>query len=394
MMSTNFTDSSPSWRSSHFTVDEFDCDYAHMGYEDSYVFKINVFIVAIVNIVIVTPTIGFNAVIIATFVRKPSLRRQGNKLLLSLSIADLLSGILAQPPLMSAMMMLNTRKPKDIPCPVVIWTGWAGYTIACVSLLTVSFISLERYMAIFHPYSYDRMVTCKCIVFCIAAVWLFSSVVISTLFFITEPICMDIFQWTNVVIIGFSYLWNIYVYFCITKQVFKIHRETTRMQKRFKLESPRKHASDSKGTKVAGSIIMALLLCYLPQVVISLYRSVKPRSPIIQNYIEYWAMTFGLSNAMMNPIFYCYYNTEIRREVYKIFGYRPKCDHGERSRSWTGKSSIHSSNSGDGNGSHCGDMNGGFIGDLGMGDTAGRNLEPPVVIEAIQSNYLSIDSAK
>ena len=133
------------------------------------------------------------------------------------------------------------------------------------------------------------------------------------------------FYWVNTVIIVFTYIWNIFVYIRIVSQVKKVQKEVNRMRNRFQTNEQssvgngggsRTNEKHSKGTQVAGAIIISLLITYLPQVVISAIRSSTNSGQFfIDYYVEYWSFTFALLNPCLNPIFYCYYNTDIRREV-------------------------------------------------------------------------------
>lgn len=306
-MIRNFTDTVP-------------CQYSTLYFTNTDAFRINSLVVGFVNILASVPTILLNFLVCVAFARKPSLRRNGNKVLFSLSVSDFLSGTLIQP-MVSCMMIIGyVKHPIKIPCAIIHMASICGHTLACVSLLTVSFISLERYLAIFHPFVYNRRITSRFLYIVCAILWSISIVLVFTCIFLNLNIA---FFWTNTIIIGFSYFWNIFVYIRIMAKVKRVQKEVNKMRQRFAGGGAgENHANtnekQSKGTQVAGAIIISLLIAYLPQVIISIWRSFPYYERFIDYYLEYWSMTLALINPCLNPVFYCYYNSDIRKEVYSL----------------------------------------------------------------------------
>lgn len=302
------------------------CRYTSLYFTESSAFEVNSMVVAVVNLLAAIPTILLNVLVCVAFARKASLRRNGNKVLFSLSLSDLLSGLLIQPVLSGMLIIGVTKHPLEIPCEMMTFASWCGHTLACVSLLTVSLISLERYLAIFHPYVYNRRISARFLFVMCSFLWSISILGVFITLFLRLSIA---FYWSNTVIIVFTYLWNIFVYIRIVSQVKKVQKEVSRMRDRFRTNQTNKSGGGSgtgekhsKGTQVAGAIIISLLVSYLPQVLLSILRSsTETYQHFIDYYLEYWSFTFALLNPCLNPIFYCYYNTDIRREVFSLLSF-------------------------------------------------------------------------
>ena len=137
------------------------CPYTNLYFTEGSAFKLNAIIVAVINLLTAIPTILLNVLVCIAFARKATLRRNGNKVLFSLSLSDLLSGLLIQPVTGCMLIIGAIKHPLNIPCEMITFVSWCGHTLACVSLLTVSLISLERYLAIFHPYVYNRRISAR-----------------------------------------------------------------------------------------------------------------------------------------------------------------------------------------------------------------------------------------
>lgn len=313
------------------------CPYTNLYFTDGSAYKINSIVVGVINLFTAIPTIFLNILVCVAFARKATLRRNGNKVLFSLSLSDLLSGVLIQPVTAGMLIFGAIHHPLEIPCAMITFVSWCGHTLACVSLLTVSLISLERYLAIFHPYVYNRRISARFLFIMCSFLWSISIIGVFTLLFLHLNLP---FYWVNTVIIVFTYVWNIFVYIRIVSQVKKVQKEVNRMRNRFQTNEQNGTVSGggggggggngtnekhSKGTQVAGAIIVSLLLTYFPQVVISVIRSNATTYQLfIDYYLEYWSFTFALLNPCLNPIFYCYYNTDIRREVKSLLCFRNK----------------------------------------------------------------------
>ncbi|XP_066924743.1 beta-1 adrenergic receptor-like [Clytia hemisphaerica] len=286
---------------------------ATLVYVDSQAFTINSIVVAIFNLVVAVPTIMLNILVIVAMSRKASLRKLSNKILTNLAISDLLSGLMVQPSISAILIIANSQTPLDVPCQLVIFTSVAGYTLACVSLLTVSFVSFERYVAIFYPFFYNRRISSRLLLIVCASIWIVSFVAIFSMYFTNQH---ALFFWTNLVVITFTYLWNIYVYIQIMRQVNKIHRD---MQQRLKVLGTEKNVkNNSKSMRLAAVVILNLLSCYLPQIILSIWRSIPSYPLFVDGYLEYWSMTIGPFASCLNPLVYCYYDPEIKREVCSI----------------------------------------------------------------------------
>ncbi|XP_057306495.1 histamine H2 receptor-like [Hydractinia symbiolongicarpus] len=295
------------------------CPSVGLYYSETSSYQYNLLAVGLFNIFFSIPTFIFNFLILLTFIKQTNLRKLGNTILISLSLCDLLSGMIAQPVLVSLIAILLTKKPTEIPCDLVTSSSVLGYTLACISLLTVSFISLERYLAIFHPFLYERSVTKRWLYTGCASIWVVSIVMMPALLLV--KILHVYFFWVNAILITFTYVWNTFIYVRITTRANELRREQRTLQSRF--GAPKAPGcNQSKATKVAGSIILALLLCYLPQVAVSVWQLIK-KSRFLYEYCEYWTMTFGLLNPGLNPIFYCYYNSQIRKELFLLLGFSP-----------------------------------------------------------------------
>ena len=112
------------------------------------------------NSIFALPTVLANAMILAAFWKTPSLRQPSSILLCGLALTDLGVGLLVQP-------FFSVLKLGQMTCaPIADRVGWimtegVGMFLAAASALTMTAISVERYLALFFHMRYEVVVTFK-----------------------------------------------------------------------------------------------------------------------------------------------------------------------------------------------------------------------------------------
>ena len=117
-----------------------------------------------------TATLG-NLLVLISIWRTPSLHTPSNILLVGLAFSDLGVGIVVQP----IFLVYNIAKIKrfaNLFCSSAVSLRFAGYCLCGVSLLTLTAISLDRYIAIFFHLRYQEIVTAKRIITISVGIWL------------------------------------------------------------------------------------------------------------------------------------------------------------------------------------------------------------------------------
>ena len=111
--------------------------------------------------------LGNLAVVFAVY-NSPRLRDQtSNLFIVNLSVTDLLNGITVMTTAFFALV-LDVRHVNPVWCNIVCA---ANYTFIIVSMLTLAFISVERYIAIVHTFKHSVLVTRKRIKLVIGYAW-------------------------------------------------------------------------------------------------------------------------------------------------------------------------------------------------------------------------------
>eukprot|EP00057_Strongylocentrotus_purpuratus_P001750 XP_001201266.1 PREDICTED: histamine H3 receptor-like [Strongylocentrotus purpuratus] len=136
------------------------------------------FLIAAIGVVVITVTVAGNSLVIVSYLQDNHIRRvAGNQFILNLSIADLLVGLVSLP-LYLQNLLLKRWVLGDIFCKL--YTTF-DYCVVSVSVLTVIYISLDRYWIVMKKLEYKSFLTKRRSQIMIVAAWLVVVPVISTL---------------------------------------------------------------------------------------------------------------------------------------------------------------------------------------------------------------------
>ena len=133
------------------------------------------FVTASVTTLLIFTNVPGNILVILAVVLDPNknLRTPFNWLVVNLAIADLIVGVIAQP--LAVYFHIKEGLDKNGVLPEESLAIYIIYFISCTaSILSVSSLAVERYLAVRTPYTYRSKVTNKRIVLTIVIIWLIS----------------------------------------------------------------------------------------------------------------------------------------------------------------------------------------------------------------------------
>ena len=183
------------------------------------------------------------------------------------------------------------------------------------TVLNLSVITLDRYIAIFHTYRYPELVTNDRVKILSAIIWV-SWATVSVIAIIIDKFTLSIgvILITNVAFISILYA--------------RVFREVRRMDSNVVLPAPgpnvlqnaERRAADNKTTKSVGIILGSLVFSYILFILFAMRNRVldKPLTRVQKEVLLLYARTAALSNSTTNVLIYYWRNEEMRKAMRKV----------------------------------------------------------------------------
>lgn len=265
------------------------------------------------NILLTFTAVLGNVSILFSFVFVPSLRSISNYLIFGLALTDLGVGLIVHPLYIHVLLCVyNNRVP---PCSVLAAYSIATSFLSGISLLYITIIGLDRYLAIKLHLRYRILVTEKKVGVTQIALWLIN--------FLLNLVWLKgfrVYSTFAAVVVSMSLVVTFIVYAKVY-QVVKRHRVHIQDQ----MESQMSQFENFRSKRLRRSAINTLyvffifLLCYLPFCVITVLNNIS-NSLSKTNVLAFeFSATLMLSNSSLNPIMYCIRLSGFRTAIKKTY---------------------------------------------------------------------------
>lgn len=262
-----------------------------------------------------------NAVFIVTLIKTPSLQRPSNVLLGSLCISDLLVGFIVRPLYITFLLKILLSHRMDL----LIKFAFSKSFFYCggLSLCFAAQVSLDRYIAICHPFFYERHITCK-------------KYVISTITWCIVWLGFTSFQLDRSISKSFSYnLMKITYILSAVAITIVCYRKILQAIRRQKMVVPKigtisgeerqdeiQQRKERSKTYMVCVIIGIFLVSYTPYLSLLVYFGARKNGGCWNNdgvfVVNNWVNIFLLWNSFINPIIYCVMSKQIRKASKRI----------------------------------------------------------------------------
>ena len=250
-----------------------------------------------------------NILVALAYFKNSRLRTLSNIPLISLAFSDLLVTTIVLP--------LNTgRLIKDIygthNCTFWTISRLSSYFSVGVSLLTITFISVERFITLRYPYRHQTILTRLRMKIIIAIIWsLTFALVISHFGLIPYRIFLALAG--IVVIICIIVMLAIWAW--ISRLLRNLKRRITTHHRPSQSSRTEVNSSQvrNKNTRTSGFIVIGFILCYLPLVFMFAYYYTEPTNFIGIYLVTPWGEMVLLAHALFNPLFVFWRRSEFRQ---------------------------------------------------------------------------------
>ena len=300
-------------------ADEGGCLFLDVNYNSTEYLFIGHIVTLVLNSVSSLTAVAGNGVVILVVWKTPALHTPSNVFLCCLAISDLTVGLIAQPCFVIHKIG-ELLESYSMYCTTRILAESVGYITAGTSVLTMTGIAIERYLALYLHLRYKQIITTKRILVAAFCLWVFFILQAASRFWIAND---NIFNNIAIPVIGCSLVFTFLAYMKVLKYVRRhenqIHDQNVSNPNQYpasnRLLGMRRY---KKSTLTMAYIVGIFVLCYIPILCVKIAHKIEGYTASVKTAYVY-ASTIVFLNSSFNPVVYCWRITDIRRAVIGIF---------------------------------------------------------------------------
>ncbi|XP_078345762.1 histamine H2 receptor-like [Oculina patagonica] len=264
--------------------------------------------IVIINCVLNAPlmliSILGNALVLAAIIRTPSIRSTSIIMLCSLAVSDLLVGFLVQP------IYIALRLTEDR----FIYHVWRmiGASLCGVSLLTITAITVDRFLALHYHMRYATLVTKSRVKYTLVIIWSISFLV-SGFDFWNRRVYSSLLSSIIIICVIISTFSYIRIYLIVRRHQIQMDAQQQAVQNS-NVEYNLNMVRLKKSAMNTFVFYIALILCYFPSYVILTLHFISEKKWQTE---WYFALTAVFMNSSINPFLYCWRLRDLRTAVVK-----------------------------------------------------------------------------
>lgn len=270
---------------------------------------------AIINAISSFTAVTGNAVVILAIWKSPALQTPSNVFLCCLAFSDFTVGLIAQPCFVIhkiGELGLNF----SMYCTTRILTESLGYITAGTSVLTMTGIAIERYLALYLHLRYKEIITTKRILIAASLIWIAFISLAASRFWIAND---SFFNNVSIPLILSSLIFTFLAYAKVLKHVRRHESQIMEEQSvnashpafgpvNYRMSKIKRY---KKSTLTMVYIVGIFILCYIPFLSVKIVHKIDGYTVGVKTAYLY-ASTVVFLNSSFNPVVYCWRITDIR----------------------------------------------------------------------------------
>ena len=276
----------------------------HSNAEDLATNRSIVIINCVVNAPLILTAILGNALVLAAIIRTPSIRSTSMIMICNLAVSDFFVGLVTQP--LYIAKELTENRLLDI-----VWDTVA-YSFCGVSLLIITAISVDRFLALHYHMRYGTIVTKSRVKYAMVMIWCINF--FSSVFYFSSDF---VYHFVIAVITGICLMISTFSYMLIYRIARRHHFQIHAHQQAVQSSNAENdvHMSRMKKSAINTFIFyIILVVCFLPMYILLTLHGISHKAwPSEWNF----ATTLVFTNSSINPFLYCWRLRELRRAAVK-----------------------------------------------------------------------------
>ena len=267
--------------------------------------------IVVINCVLNAPlmliSILGNALVLAAIIRTPSIRSTPHMIMLcSLAVSDFLVGLIAQP-------VYITQQLTEVHSITMLQAvKQTGFSLCGVSLLTMTVLTVDRFLALHYHMRYASLVTESRVKYTLIMIWLISFFV-SGFGFLNERVHSILVGVLTIICLLISTTSYIRIYRIVRRHQLHINAQQQALQS-FNAGNNSNIARLRKSAMNTFVFNIVLIVCYFPLYVLSIRYGASDKDWPIEWQFAYTAV---FMNSSINPLLYCWRLRELRAAVVK-----------------------------------------------------------------------------
>lgn len=256
--------------------------------------------------------VAFNALAILALRRTLALPKKLRLLLLSMAVSDVGVGLLVQP-MYVGMVVMSKEKSH---APVILSDAYFITTnfICAASLIGVTALAADRFLAVHLHLRYHELVTYKRVVFVVILIWM-SSAIIGPLLLWDRSVGYAIVPIITIVCLGVIAIFYLKIYLAVKYHTEHIAAMQTSDGGEINEEMQRNAEKQKKTAVTIFCVYLVLVVCYLPNLIIV---CLTLADVTISHYLSTLSDFVLFLNSSLNPLIYCWKMKQIRHAVKNI----------------------------------------------------------------------------
>ncbi|KAJ7378510.1 hypothetical protein OS493_022491 [Desmophyllum pertusum] len=259
----------------------------------------------VISLIMCCTALLLNSVVILAIWRTPSLHQPSHILLCTLAVADFFVALTSQPSFMVAELSL-IRGKMELYCVAVFIHFYTAWMFNGISFLTLSAVSIERYLALRFHLRYTELITTTRVVITVIIYWLIWVTCITLLWFWVKD---KLFTY---ILVAFCFL----ILTVVTRCYVTIFKTVKRHNKQIQ-DSQLQQGQESifryrRTTNTMVILISAFVLSYFPFIITTAISASQAKEDMKTSAAHCFAVAIISANSTANPLIYFWRVEELR----------------------------------------------------------------------------------